>query len=701
LSHKVFGIVFYSICIIFLFSCKKEEVTYQDVAFFSEAFQTDRNYRIYLPENYNNRSDERFPVIYYFHGYGGRYKWDSYDVEDDVHNSRNRRKEPPFVMEWQRYVKENDLIIVSWDGYEPNLHPGKKEREGIQYGNASPYDYVRAHDEEDHHWGLDFSMHFRDLVAHVDQNFRTHADRKQRGITGLSMGGLTSYYVAGQNKDLVSSVSAFDPADNFPLYGPKGEQVVFPILEMFRPLKGLAVRLTMTDGDWLKYNNWRIKQIFESADLTHFESHTADYPDHWAADIDLQLDFHMKEFQNPRPFPEKWNHVNPGFSSFDVLGFQIEVQRKVPALTIMKGVSSEGMKIFSRPFLPEGPMVQDEMIQISTPSVYSPNESYHLIHYNLSENAFTSSMEQATNEGNLHIKLGGGGYLLGINGKDVERGPKVHLLFDGNSENVYFEEGMTHALDFKLLNVGSENANKIEIKAFSEHPYLNIAKNSFVAENIGSGEEMEFEKQFEFEFINYSDSSFVGSILFEIKVNDMVYDTTHIAAFPVPISPYVEQSDRIILDGRTVGDVPFYSQGLNEIELNTLVGGNGNGDGVLDPGEQALVYIRLPKGLAPNDTNTFHRTYLINHSEETYLKVEDLDYTKKISQAGATSVASLITLSPDIPKNREIKLWLKVESLYNDSNDSTSNATIYSSRFDYVKTKLIRNARVSEGLTHD
>jgi hypothetical protein len=75
-------------------------------------------------------------------------------------------------MEWKNYVKEHDVIIVTWDGYEPNLHEGKKMREGIKYGNTSPYDYVRAHEKKDHHWGWDYRLYFRDLVKHVDQNFR-------------------------------------------------------------------------------------------------------------------------------------------------------------------------------------------------------------------------------------------------------------------------------------------------------------------------------------------------------------------------------------------------------------------------------------------------------------------------------------------------------------------------------------------------
>ena len=58
---------------------------YRDAYFYSEAFATERWYRIYLPKNYSSAQHLQYPVVYYFHGYGGRYKWDAYALDDDVH----------------------------------------------------------------------------------------------------------------------------------------------------------------------------------------------------------------------------------------------------------------------------------------------------------------------------------------------------------------------------------------------------------------------------------------------------------------------------------------------------------------------------------------------------------------------------------------------------------------------------------------
>jgi hypothetical protein len=92
--------------------------------------------------------------------------------------------------------------------------------------------------------------------------------------------------------------------------------------------------------------------------------------------------------------------------------------------------------------------------------------------------------------------------------------------------------------------------------------------------------------------------------------------------------------------------------------------------------------------MAPKDMDTFHRTYMINHLDEPYIRVKQLNYEEKLSQAGATSVATVLTLSDDTPNNYELDFWLKVESLYNDKEDSTSKATIYAHQYDYRRARL-------------
>lgn len=264
----------------------------------------------------------------------------------------------------------------SWKDVNSNVvlnHSVVPEITAVSNPKRSP---PRAHDQTIRHWGWDFKMYFRELVAHVDSSFRTIADRDHRGITGLSMGGLTSLYISGQNKDLVSSTSAFCPADNIPQYGPKGHLSVFPVLEMYRSLKGLSMRLTATDGDWLLWNDKQMKRIFEGSGFEPFEYHLADFPEHWAADTDLQLDFHMAEFDRIHPRPDTWNHICPSYKTFDQWGYNITIGREDPAITILEDMSAKHMKIFARRHIPDGPIIVNENVGVSTDTIYEASAGY-------------------------------------------------------------------------------------------------------------------------------------------------------------------------------------------------------------------------------------------------------------------------------------------------------------------------------------
>lgn len=660
----------------------------KDASFYSNAFETERDYRIYLPSDYDIQSEKEYPVVYYFHGWGGRYKWDNYVLEDDPDHETNGRENPPFVMEWLDYSQNHDVIIVTWDGYEPNLHPGQYTREGIKYGSCSPYDYPRAHESGGaiKHWGWDYKLYFRDLVAHIDSSYRTIADRDHRAITGLSMGGLTTLYVSGQNKDLVGSASAFCPADNIPNYGPKGYLSVFPVLEMYRSLKGLPVRITATDGDWLHANDIQMKRIFEGSGFKSFEFHEADFPDHWAADIDLQLDFHMEEFEKKHKRPVDWNHICPAFKIFDQWGYSFNIERSAPALTILEQVSKKHMKVYSREFIPDGPLVSDETIGVNTDMLYTPSCIHNFNVYNLTKNSFSSHQLSSTSDGRLNFNLPGGGNILGIQGEGMDSGPDLIVVNESNRDYSYFEANTPYNLDFTMVNVGFQDAHNISVKAFSDHPFIAFADDEISLPSVASATSVVLDSVFSFGFAGYSDENLAGNILLEISINDVVADTQKIVFFVTPVSPFVADDEMIILDGRTQSSVPVFDQGRDSVQYKNLSGGTGNGNGIPEMGEEILVYIKLEQGLSPNDKNTFHKTYLIGAYDKDYVNVEKLKYDEKVSQAGATSISSIISIADSIASDTT-DLWFRVESLYNE-NKAEARRSTYEFYYDYRKVRM-------------
>jgi S-formylglutathione hydrolase FrmB len=130
--------------------------TWMDRSFYSEMLGRFMPYRVYLPAGYGGGS-RRYPVLYLLHGQSGRYdEWSGYGAEAVANELQESGKLGPVIM----VAPQGGL------GYWMN-------QDGGTLGRGTP-------------WG-DFVA--KDLVRHVDDTYRTLAQRERRAIGGLSMGG--------------------------------------------------------------------------------------------------------------------------------------------------------------------------------------------------------------------------------------------------------------------------------------------------------------------------------------------------------------------------------------------------------------------------------------------------------------------------------------------------------------------------------
>jgi len=144
----------------------QQEVT--TVEFYSPAVDRTMKYNVVLPYGYAEEgSTVRYPVLYLLHGLSQNYTvW--------------ARQAVPF------YADMYNVIVVMPDGGN-SWYVNWAESEGGQ-----------KNDWEDHI--------VRDVVGHVDANYRTIAQREGRALTGLSMGGYGSVTLGLRNPDLFISV---------------------------------------------------------------------------------------------------------------------------------------------------------------------------------------------------------------------------------------------------------------------------------------------------------------------------------------------------------------------------------------------------------------------------------------------------------------------------------------------------------------
>jgi S-formylglutathione hydrolase FrmB len=141
---------------------------------------------VYLPPQYDQQPERRFPVVYLLHGFKARNRlWTGpgqpgrglqlQELADDLIN---------------RGVSQ-PLIIVMPDG--ANAYGGSFYLNSAVTGNWE--DFI-----------------CRDLVGYIDRTYRTFPQAAARGLAGHSMGGYGAFILAMRHPEIFSAVYALSPA---------------------------------------------------------------------------------------------------------------------------------------------------------------------------------------------------------------------------------------------------------------------------------------------------------------------------------------------------------------------------------------------------------------------------------------------------------------------------------------------------------
>lgn len=194
-------------------------------AFWSQALGTTKRYLVYLPPSYQRDTTRRFPVAYYLHGGAG-------DESDwTIRGSLNQTLDSLIAGGLP------ELIIVMPDGDDSYYttwnflgdYPGCLKQPPPRRTHESVAEYCVPWPHYDDYIA-------RDLVARIDSTYRTIAERRRRGIAGLSMGGYGAVSLAlGYPEVFAAAAShsgvlaplliAYDSTAKIPRYAGAPEQV--------------------------------------------------------------------------------------------------------------------------------------------------------------------------------------------------------------------------------------------------------------------------------------------------------------------------------------------------------------------------------------------------------------------------------------------------------------------------------------------
>lgn len=604
------GIFLLIVCVnAFYFNASAQDgVSIIDSKHYSNVFGEIRNYRVFLPPGYSSSPGKRYPVIYFYHGWSQRFFGSGPDGYNHFEKGDDNGGDNIAA-----FVSLNDVIVVKPDGYNRSAN----EEYYLRPYNIGPVETLRQ-----------FPLYFPELVRQIDENYRTIPDRNHRAISGLSMGGFMAYWIGGKYPDMICAIGNFCGSAEF-VAGPKDFPAEYRHIEMFRNYEGVNVRLNYGNEDFIRYYHRDLNKVWLQV-MDNYEY--AVYPAaHSTCGMGDMFSFLTASFANPPERPERWNHTDV-YPSFSVWDYDVTTDRDVSGFTVLEKADINGFRCSVRQHLPDGELIPSVSVRLVTAPVYKKNAEYIINDIDLFSNTKKSYPLKSNQSGRLTLDFNGSLHEIGIN----EPSGKAELsLAEWSIENMKYAQHQSDvSVRLRLVNKGSATSGKIKVTVTPFRNNVRMLSANLVSEELKPNEAGESSSAFVFRTL--SDTTVVERFKLTISDADSRKWTEYIE---IPVFPRLNELKNFeIADGRRV----IVSARGNEID--TLILGAGNGDGIINPGESIVILVR--------DGNSLHRTEVLVHDRELNSKGENIrhsDYWGAYDHVGGSAKYSELVVSSKLP----------------------------------------------------
>ena len=312
----------------------------------SAVFGGPRQYRVILPEDYAT-SGKRYPVIFLLHGWSGF----------------NRAT---YRLDWLEgeFPRRNEVIIILPDGY-------------VDPSYRWPYNLTGEPPQRD----VLYADYFMELVAHVDETYRTKADRESRAIYGHSMGGFMSFHLAGKFPHLFgSAVNNMGSPEYF--LGTSNRYYFYRNSDHMGNLEGLRVRFINGKNCFLNALNREaasglpfaaeLDAVYSEPELRHQVDAIGE-----TAYFASQLEFLLESFDQPATLPRLWRHIDasPRFAKW---GWEVEADLGETGHVVLERVGPGGLRARALRWPVDGAPIPGARLRIQSAPIYPPNEWFEL-----------------------------------------------------------------------------------------------------------------------------------------------------------------------------------------------------------------------------------------------------------------------------------------------------------------------------------
>src|SRR5262249_51601869 len=219
------------------------------------------------------------------------------------------------------------------------------------------------------------------------------------------------------------------------------------------------------------------------------------------------------------------------------------------------------------------------------------------------------------------------------------------------------------SLPLRIYNPRGEAMSQVKLTLSSEYPTVQVKSSSFQVARIEAGSFVDVSNHFAVRF------TAGGGYFAPTRLHlDTTYDGWHEATQEVDVQVIPEILPEPlaveVLDGRTVRLSVFHqtgNQGGGASITRELTEGKGNGNGVLEPGEEATFWVRMAQGMDPFDKGNWYRCKVFTDSSWV-TETKDIQEPKQREWTSAMERTSLLRLSTETPPGTSILLLLDNES---------------------------------------
>jgi len=592
------------------------DVTIIDTAHYSNVFGETRSYRIFLPSQYFDNPRKKYPVIYFMHGWSQRYFGDGGQKFEEFDKGDQNKGD-----NIEKFVSTHDVIVVKSDGY--NRSPGEKYY--LRPYNVTPVETFRQ-----------FPIYYPELIRHIDAHYNTIAAREHRAISGLSMGGFMTYWIAGKYPQLFSAAGNFCGSAEFEV-GPKDFPVEYRHIDMHKNYGGMKLRLHYGDKDFIRSYHEDMNRIWPRI-MDNYEYKIYD-AEHSTCGLGEMFGFFVQTFENPPARPLKWDHIDV-YPEFSVWDYTISSDRNIPAFTILENVDKRGFRCSVKEFLPDGELMPFVNLSITTPPLYEKKQLYFINDVDTRTLKTLQKTIQSDNSGRLKIPINGSTHEIGINKKSDQ--PNICIASVEIENMSWAAHGKEIVVSIKLLNKGMFVGKNIRAKLLATKSTANMLKSESRFGNIGVNEIKT--GQVPFTFRVEADSIEIEK--FKLTIQDE-NKNEWVEFFEIPIKKNLAE-----IKNFEIADGKIFTVAKAGTDFETILLGSGNADGVANPGESIVILVK--------DQNKYWRTHLSfsdKYINPFGVNTRMSDSWTSFDHVGASAKYSIPLIASDCPENRKVEFF--------------------------------------------